>query len=63
MLVHCAAGVSRSASTVIAYVMKKQGMSRDDAYAFVKKCRPGIYPNTGFRAQLLKYQEILNSQK
>ena len=35
ILVHCIAGVSRSASCVIAYMMKTQQMSFEDAFRFV----------------------------
>jgi protein-tyrosine phosphatase len=49
VLVHCAAGVSRSSSTVIAYLMRKQKMSFNDAFMFVKKRRSVICPNYGFQ--------------
>ncbi|KAG9339551.1 hypothetical protein JZ751_023442 [Albula glossodonta] len=44
-LVHCKMGVSRSASTVIAYAMKEYGWSLEKAYNFVKqKRKPGALP-------------------
>jgi protein-tyrosine phosphatase len=52
-LVHCFAGLSRSATTVIAYLMIKKGMRLDEAYVLTKKGRPAIYPNAGFFTQLL----------
>ena len=52
VLVHCAAGISRSASVVIAYLMKTEGLSFNDAKQEVKKKRPIINPNPGFSAQL-----------
>lgn len=38
-LVHCVAGVSRSASLCIAYLMKHMHMSLKDAYLLVKTAR------------------------
>lgn len=61
--VHCAAGVSRSASIVIAYCMKTKGQSFDSAYAFVRSRRSCIYPNSGFQEQLKKYESKLNEEK
>lgn len=58
-LVHCFAGLSRSATAVIAYLMVKQGMRLDDAYMLTKKGRPNIYPNDGFLKQLMAYDEQL----
>ena len=52
-LVHCFAGLSRSATAVIAYLMAKQGMRLDEAYMLTKKGRPNIYPNDGFFDQLI----------
>lgn len=48
VLVHCAAGISRSASFVIAYLMKKKKLGMQEALEFVKSRRPGIFPNSGF---------------
>ena len=41
VLVHCKMGVSRSASTVIAYAMKHYAWSLDVAYAYVKVSAQG----------------------
>ncbi|KAI0044791.1 hypothetical protein FA95DRAFT_1680946 [Auriscalpium vulgare] len=48
VLVHCQQGVSRSAAIVIAYLIRKRGMSYDAATAYVHKRRPCIKPNSGF---------------
>lgn len=52
ILVHCAAGVSRSASIVIAYIMVKHSYDFDTAKAFVKSKRGCIWPNVGFQRQI-----------
>lgn len=59
VLVHCNAGVSRSASIVIAYLMKHYGMSFDEAFKFVKSKRSFIRPNAGFVEQLKAYEAKL----
>jgi protein-tyrosine phosphatase len=64
VLVHCQAGVSRSATMCIAYLMKEMGLTFLQAYACVKEVRPIISPNYGFVAQLLKYEkELLGDYK
>lgn len=55
-------GVSRSASTVIAYVMKQHNWSLDEAHAYVKKRRGIVKPNEGFRQQLIVYEGILRAK-
>nr|XP_054606397.1 dual specificity protein phosphatase 19-like [Nothobranchius furzeri]XP_054606398.1 dual specificity protein phosphatase 19-like [Nothobranchius furzeri]XP_054606399.1 dual specificity protein phosphatase 19-like [Nothobranchius furzeri] len=55
VLVHCNAGVSRSSSIVIGYLMLKEGLPFDDAYSQVKLARPSIRPNPGFYQQLQNY--------
>ncbi|KAB7506955.1 Dual specificity protein phosphatase 19 [Armadillidium nasatum] len=57
VLVHCNAGVSRSASIVIAYLMKYNSMTLDNAFAFVKQKRSFIKPNEGFVRQLKEYEQ------
>jgi len=49
VLVHCYAGVSRSATCTIAYLMQEREMSFEDAFSFVSKQRPVIFPNMGFQ--------------
>ncbi|XP_035847977.1 dual specificity protein phosphatase 19-like [Sander lucioperca] len=56
VLVHCNAGVSRSSSVVIGYLMLREGLSFDDAYSQVKVARPSICPNPGFYQQLKGYK-------
>ena len=52
VLVHCAAGISRSSSMVIAYIMIKKSLSFIDAEDFVRRRRSNISPNEGFKKQL-----------
>nr|XP_020450268.1 protein phosphatase Slingshot homolog 1 [Monopterus albus] len=62
-LVHCKMGVSRSASTVIAYAMKEYSWSLEKAYNFVKQKRSITRPNPGFMRQLAEYEGILDASK
>ena len=59
VFVHCAAGESRSATIVIAYIMWKKKLTFDKAYKFVKEKRSRIYPNFGFRQQLQMFEKLL----
>ncbi|XP_046754104.1 dual specificity protein phosphatase 19 [Diprion similis] len=52
IFIHCNAGVSRSASVVIGYLMIKKNLSYDQAYQEVKSIRECIKPNDGFVKQL-----------
>jgi protein-tyrosine phosphatase len=52
ILVHCAAGVSRSASMVIGYLMVKYNLNFESAKAMVREKRRCIWPNEGFERQL-----------
>lgn len=55
VLVHCKGGISRSTSLVMGYLIKC-GLSFNDAFDHVKKCRPIINPNQGFIDQLRCYE-------
>ncbi|KDQ08629.1 hypothetical protein BOTBODRAFT_118339 [Botryobasidium botryosum FD-172 SS1] len=52
VLVHCHAGMSRSASIAAAYLMKSQDMNLAAAVDLMQKARPIIQPNKGFLRQL-----------
>lgn len=62
VLVHCKMGVSRSASTVIAFLMKQQGWTLDEALNHVRERRPIVQPNEGFLKQLHTYSGILSAR-
>eukprot|EP00831_Metopus_contortus_P076356 TRINITY_DN7044_c0_g2_i1.p1 TRINITY_DN7044_c0_g2~~TRINITY_DN7044_c0_g2_i1.p1 ORF type:complete len:155 (-),score=23.32 TRINITY_DN7044_c0_g2_i1:67-531(-) len=59
VLVHCSAGVSRSGSIVIAYVMHEMKIGLNEAWRFVKEARSCVYPNDGFYHQLQKFEKDL----
>nr|XP_042714069.1 protein phosphatase Slingshot homolog 3 isoform X2 [Chrysemys picta bellii] len=63
VLVHCKMGVSRSASTVIAYAMKEYGWALERAYRHVQEQRPIVHPNPSFMKQLEFYQGILDASR
>ncbi|XP_068114320.1 protein phosphatase Slingshot homolog 3 isoform X2 [Hyperolius riggenbachi] len=63
VLVHCKMGVSRSASTVIAYAMKEYEWTLEEALKHVKERRSIVQPNAGFLRQLQTYQGILDASK
>lgn len=57
VLVHCNAGISRSSSFIIAYLMLKQIHPKyKDALEYVRKRRPIINPNKGFERQLINLE-------
>ena len=60
-LCHCASGVSRSAATVIAYLMWKRNWDRREASAFVRARRPQIKPK--FDAQLDLWGTLLAEKR
>lgn len=56
VLVNCAAGVSRSATIVIAYIMKYYKLDLKTAFLLVRKRRDRICPNKKFMECLLDYE-------
>ena len=57
--VHCHAGVSRSASLCIAFLVKHRAMSTDEALAHVRSARQWVGPNHGFMQQLRNFEKSL----
>jgi len=60
--VHCKAGKSRSATVVIAYLMKVEHWSLNKAYTYLKDLRPNISPNLGFMSALLEMEAEIKKQ-
>lgn len=56
VLVHCHAGMSRSVTIILAYLMKYYEHSLESAYDFVKQRKSDIAPNFSFMGQLLEFQ-------
>ncbi len=56
VFIHCAAGVSRSATLLLGYLMLEKGMHCDDALEYLRKFRPQVDPNPGFMRQLYKLE-------
>uniref|UniRef100_A0A3Q4HM18 protein-tyrosine-phosphatase n=1 Tax=Neolamprologus brichardi TaxID=32507 RepID=A0A3Q4HM18_NEOBR len=56
VLVHCQAGISRSATICLAYLMHTQRVRLDEAFDFVKQRRHVISPNLAFMGQLLQFE-------
>lgn len=64
VLVHCQVGMSRSATIVIGYLMRKfPEMSLSKAHRFVKSKRPIVNPNDGFMRQLKSFERILSKNR
>lgn len=55
VLVHCGAGISRSAAVVIAYLCRYAGMSYTEALAFVKAKRPQVAPADVFKEAIERW--------
>jgi protein-tyrosine phosphatase len=51
--------VSRSATIVLAYLLKYHHNTLNEAFFFLMEKRPQIWPNEGFLTQLLRYETEL----
>ena len=59
VLVHCGAGISRSATIVVAYLMWYLQLPFMASYKFVQRLRPQISPNLNFVGQLVAFGKDL----
>ena len=59
VLIHCQAGVSRSPTIAIAYLIKNFPMRMLEAYKFIKTRRSIISPNLNFMGQLLEFEKLI----
>lgn len=58
VLVHCFAGVSRSAAIVTAYLMRSEKLSQEDALLSLKQSCEFVCPNDGFLEQLQMFEAM-----
>jgi len=61
VLVHCSAGISRSPTLVLSYMMQYNNMHFQDAYAKMQSLRKIVAPNVSFLGQLLEFDKRLHS--
>ncbi|GIY43951.1 dual specificity protein phosphatase 22 [Caerostris darwini] len=59
VLVHCLAGVSRSATIATAYIMSATTLTCKDALKVVRGARTIANPNYGFHSQLKEYESFI----
>ncbi|KAI8041230.1 hypothetical protein M5D96_005484 [Drosophila gunungcola] len=59
VLVHCLAGVSRSVTVTLAYLMHTRGLSLNDAFTMVRDRKPDVSPNFHFMQQLQSFESQL----
>ncbi|XVF07090.1 hypothetical protein REPUB_Repub06bG0108300 [Reevesia pubescens] len=58
VLVHCFAGVSRSAAIITAYLMRTEQLSQEDALESLRQSCEFVCPNDGFLEQLKMFEEM-----
>ena len=59
VFVHCVAGISRSSSMIIAFLMFKNKWTFDESFKYVSNKRPMISPNKGFITYLKQWENKL----
>ncbi|CAN1170611.1 Dual specificity protein phosphatase 12 [Linum perenne] len=58
VLVHCFAGVSRSAAIITAYLMRSEQLSLEDALKSIRESCEFVCPNDGFLDQLKMFEDM-----
>lgn len=58
VLIHCMAGISRSSSVLIYYLMRKNNESFTGAVRLVRSFRSIVAPNRSFQLQLINYGKV-----
>lgn len=61
-VVHCAAGASRSATVVLAYLVLHSGLPLRQAFGQVWASRPCSWPNDGFMAALIELERAARGE-
>lgn len=61
VLIHCQCGVSRSASLIVAYMMRYDNLSLNDAYNKLKLIAKEISPNMSLLFQLMEWEDWLKN--
>ena len=57
VLVHCSAGISRSPTLVLAYMIKTNHWTLDEAFDKMRKLRRIVDPNVSFMIQLREWEK------
>lgn len=57
VLVHCSAGISRSPTLVLAYMIKKKKIKLDEAFQTMRQLRTIVDPNISFILQLREWEK------
>ncbi len=60
---NCHAGISRSATAVLLYLMIQYSLPLDDALAKLRQIRPCVNPNAGFMSCLRATDAKLNKRR
>ncbi|XP_003423935.1 dual specificity protein phosphatase Mpk3 isoform X1 [Nasonia vitripennis] len=63
VLVHCLAGISRSVTITVAYLMHKCSLSLNDAFNLVRSRKSNIAPNFHFMEQLHSFERELRDHR
>ncbi|CAD7933446.1 unnamed protein product [Amoebophrya sp. A120] len=61
--IHCQAGISRSTTSFVCYLLPWLRISLSDALGHAHRCRDAICPNPGFMSQLAKWEHALRKAR